>query len=105
MACVRMRKSLPHSDPSGGVAAESIDRRSPQETNADGTLGEHDAAGRSKRHREDERIARFTTQKNRVLLAYLADHLRQMHTREHLIALLRPDATPASGLMSRITAV
>jgi DNA-binding SARP family transcriptional activator len=47
--------------------------------------------------RGDERIARFPTQKTGALLAYLAYHLRTMHSREFLIALLWPDAGLASG--------
>ena len=45
----------------------------------------------------DRAITRFRAQKNRVLLAYLAYHLRQNHPLEVLIEILWPECEPEAG--------
>ncbi len=50
-------------------------------------------------------ITRFATQKTAALLAYLAYHREHTHTREALIEMLWPWATPAAGRNSLSTAL
>jgi predicted ATPase/DNA-binding SARP family transcriptional activator len=47
----------------------------------------------------DETITRFRTQKAAELLAYLALHLEQDHTRDALVELLWPESDPGRGSM------
>src|SRR6476646_8895959 len=47
--------------------------------------------------RGDQEIARFSTQKNAMLLAYLAYYRHQQHPREVLLELLWPDCDPEAG--------
>lgn len=53
--------------------------------------------GQLRAYRGEHSLTRFRTQKTAALLAYMAYHLPQQHSREVLIDLFWPDDTPAAG--------